>query len=119
MVMKTFRLRFAILILISVAILIFPLIVRAHTPINCGQTLAGTISALAEKDSYTFSGAANDGIIGEIATLPLVARNDNIRVLNTFVLVSSPKFIVKVTRSDLFRLRRPFCLTHELWLGGN
>jgi hypothetical protein len=54
--------RLAILILISLAILIFPPIVRAQAPINCGQTLAGTISAPAEKDSYTFSGTANDGI---------------------------------------------------------
>jgi hypothetical protein len=56
------KFRFFIVVLISFAILLFPLIVRAQTPINCGQTLAGTISAPAEEDSYTFSGAANDGI---------------------------------------------------------
>jgi hypothetical protein len=49
-------------ILVAGLILLFPYIVRAQTPINCGQTLAGTISAPAEEDSYTFSGAANDKI---------------------------------------------------------
>jgi hypothetical protein len=39
------KFRFFIFILISIAILLFPLVVRAQTPINCGQTLAGTISA--------------------------------------------------------------------------
>lgn len=55
-------LRSAILILIWVAILIFPLIVRAQTPISCGQTLSASISATGERDSYTFSASANDGI---------------------------------------------------------
>jgi hypothetical protein len=56
------KFRFFIFVLIPIAILSFPLIVRAQTPINCGQILSGTISAPAEKDSYTFSGSANDGI---------------------------------------------------------
>jgi hypothetical protein len=56
------KFRFLIFILISIAILLFPLIVRAQTPINCGQTLSASISAPAEKDSYSFSASANDGI---------------------------------------------------------
>jgi hypothetical protein len=51
-----------ILILISGAILLLPFLVYAQTPIDCGQTLAGTISVAAEKDSYTFTASANDGI---------------------------------------------------------
>ena len=62
MAMTKSILRSAILILILVAVLIFPPIVRAATPINCGQTLSASISAAGEKDSYTFSGTANNGI---------------------------------------------------------
>jgi YD repeat-containing protein len=62
MAMTKSILRSAILILILVAVLIFPPIVRAATPINCGRTLSASISAAGEKDSYTFSGTANNGI---------------------------------------------------------
>jgi len=51
-----------IFILISGAILLFPFVAYAQTPIDCGQTLAGSISAPAEIDSYTFSGSVNDVI---------------------------------------------------------
>jgi hypothetical protein len=51
-----------ILILISGAMLLFPFVVCAQTPIDCGQTLAGSISAAAEKDSYTITVSAGDGI---------------------------------------------------------
>jgi hypothetical protein len=51
-----------IFILISGAILLFPFSAYAQTPIDCGQTLAGSISAAAEKDSYTFTASANDGV---------------------------------------------------------
>ena len=43
--------------------LLFPFVVYAQTPIDCGQTLAGTISAPTEKDAYTFTASADDGII--------------------------------------------------------
>jgi len=62
MVMIKSILRSVIPILIWVAILIFPFIVRAQTPINCGQTLSASISAAAERDSYSFDASANDGI---------------------------------------------------------
>jgi len=51
-----------IFILISGAILLLPFIVNAQTPINLGQTLAGTISTAGQRNSYTFSASANDGI---------------------------------------------------------
>ena len=49
-----------IFILISAAIILFPFISYAQTPIDCGQTLAGTISAAGQKNSYTFSASASD-----------------------------------------------------------
>lgn len=49
-----------IFILISGAILLFPFFVYAQTPIDCGQTLAGSISTAGQKNSYTFSASAND-----------------------------------------------------------
>jgi len=61
MAMKS-KMMLRILFLISGAILLSPFAVLAQTPIDCGQTLAGTISAAAEKDSYTFTASANDGI---------------------------------------------------------
>jgi YD repeat-containing protein len=51
-----------IFIFISGAILLFPFVVYAQTPIDCGQTLAGTISAAGQRNSYTFSASADDGI---------------------------------------------------------
>ncbi len=51
-----------IIILISGAIILFPFVVHAQTPIDCGQTLAGTISTAGQRNSYTFSASANDGI---------------------------------------------------------
>src|SRR4030067_926142 len=56
------KLYFKIFILISVAILLSPFIVRAQTPIDCGQTLSGSITAAGQRNSYTFSASANDGI---------------------------------------------------------
>ncbi len=44
----------------SGAILLLPFTLYAQTPIDCGQILAGSISAAAEKDSYTFTASAND-----------------------------------------------------------
>ena len=51
-----------IFILISVAIILFPFVVYAQTPIDCGQTLSGTISTAGQRNSYTFSASASDGI---------------------------------------------------------
>ncbi len=56
------KLCFRIFILISAAILLSPFIVRAQTPIDCGQTLSGSISTAGQRNSYTFSASANDGI---------------------------------------------------------
>lgn len=56
------KLRSFIFILLSGAILLLPFIVCAQTPINLGQTLAGTISTAGQRNSYTFSASANDGI---------------------------------------------------------
>jgi len=49
-----------IFILLSAVILSFPFAVFAQTPINCGQTLAGSISTPGEIDQYNFTGAVND-----------------------------------------------------------
>ena len=62
MIITKQRIQYAILIFISNAILLFPLFVHAQTPINYGQTLAGSISAPGEIDSYTFSGSLNDRV---------------------------------------------------------
>jgi len=56
-----FKLWSFIFILVSGAILL-PVLAYAQIPIDCGQTLAGSISAAAEKDSFTFTALANDGI---------------------------------------------------------
>lgn len=56
------KLRIGILILVSGLILLLPFIVLAQTPINCWQTLTASISATGERDSFTFSASANDGI---------------------------------------------------------
>ena len=42
--------------------LTLPLVTLAQIPIDCGQTFAGSISAVGERDSYTFTASANDGI---------------------------------------------------------
>jgi YD repeat-containing protein len=48
---------------LSGAVLLFPFVARAQTPIDCGQTLSASISAAGERNSYTFTASANDGII--------------------------------------------------------
>jgi len=64
-------------ILVAGLILLFPYIAHAQTPINCGQTLAGVISAVGERDQYSFAASANDGISKsvlahlEVATRPV------------------------------------------------
>jgi hypothetical protein len=49
-----------IFILLSGVILSFPFAGFAQTPIDCGQTLAGSISTPGEIDQYNFTGAVND-----------------------------------------------------------
>jgi YD repeat-containing protein len=57
-----FKLRLSIFIQILITILMFPLIARAQIPIDCGQTLSTSISGAGERDTYTFTASANDGI---------------------------------------------------------
>jgi hypothetical protein len=54
------KLWFVVFIFISSAFFVFPLIVLAQTPIPCGQTMAGSISAPGESDSYSFTGSVGD-----------------------------------------------------------
>jgi len=41
----------------------------AQTPINCGETITGSISAAGEKDTYTFTVSANDKVIIPLAEI--------------------------------------------------
>lgn len=52
--------QFIFLFFISGTFLLSPLVLRAQTPINCGQTLSGSISVAEEIDSYSFYGSADD-----------------------------------------------------------
>jgi len=56
--------RFKLRLFISIfsLTLTLPLVTHAQTPIDCGQTFASSISAAGERDSYTFTASANDGI---------------------------------------------------------
>ena len=57
-----FKSRLPFFILILSTILTFPLIVYAQTAIDCGQTLSASVGVAGERDSYTFTASANDGI---------------------------------------------------------
>ena len=56
--------RFKLRLFISIfsLTLTIPLVTHAQTSIDCGQTLASSISAVGERDSYTFTASANDGV---------------------------------------------------------
>lgn len=56
------KLRSFIFILLSGAVLLLPFVVYAQAPIDFGQTLSGMISTAGQRNSYTFSVSANDGI---------------------------------------------------------
>ena len=45
---------------ISGAIILFPFIVCAQTPIDCGVNTAGSISVVGEQDNFTFTGGTGD-----------------------------------------------------------
>lgn len=49
-------------ILILVAIIVFPLVTFAQTPIPCGQPISDSISIAGEKDDYTFTASPNDKV---------------------------------------------------------
>jgi len=75
MILKS-RLWLMIFILISGILFLFPLITFAQTPIQCGQTISGSISTVGEKDDYTFTASPNDKVT---IRLVVTARNSGNR----------------------------------------